>query len=424
MRLRSGELDLIEYLSGLCDRIEAENPKIHALLPDTFDRQRVLGQAKVLLARYPDPASRPPLFGTPVGIKDIFRVQGFPTRCGSSLPPRLFEGAEANSVSRLKRAGAVIMGKTVTTEFAWFEPGPTRNPHHLEHTPGGSSSGSAAGVAMGFFPIALGTQTAGSITRPAAFCGIVGFKPSFGRIPTFGIIPTSPSADHIGILCNDPTGIEILMPNLIPDWRPAKDSGRPRKMILAVPEGPYLEQATKNGREHFEGALNRLLQGGYEILRENPFPDIRSVNEDHLMMVAAEMARVHSSWFQEHRSLYRPKTVETIEKGLQVKDEELERVREGRLRLREDLEEQMKSKGIDFWICPSTPDHAPRGLESTGSPIMNIPWTYAGLPTLSLPSGMDRDGLPQGIQIVARYGEDQHLIASSKALFASLSAAP
>jgi len=419
-RLRSGGLDPIEYLSGLCDRIDSENPRIHALLGDTFDRQRVLEQAKKLLAQYPDPTSRPPLFGIPVGIKDIFRVDGFPTRCGSRLPPHLFEGAEAITVSRLKEAGAVVIGKTVTTEFAWFEPGPTRNPHHLEHTPGGSSSGSAAGVAVGFFPFALGTQTAGSITRPAAFCGIVGFKPSFGRIPSSGLIPTSPSADHIGIFCNDPIGVEIMMSILIPDWKPGTDMGRSRKMTLAVPEGPYLDQATENGREHFERGLGRLHHAGYRIMRENPFPDIQLANEDHLMMVAGEMARVHASWFNEHRHLYRPKTVETIEKGLKVSNEELERLREGRLRLREDLEQQMKSKGIDLWICPSTPDHAPRGLESTGSPIMNIPWTYAGLPTISLPAGMDREGLPQGVQIVGRYCQDEKLIAAAHDLFDAL----
>jgi Asp-tRNA(Asn)/Glu-tRNA(Gln) amidotransferase A subunit family amidase len=336
------------------------------------------------------------------------------------LPPEIFQGPEAVTVTRLKEAGAVVMGKTVTTEFAWFEPGPTRNPHHLEHTPGGSSSGSAAGVASRFFPFALGTQTAGSITRPAAFCGIVGFKPSFGRIPTSGVIPTSPSADHIGILCADPTAVQISMPNLVPDWRPANDLRRSRKMILAVPEGPYLAQAAENGRGHFESAVTRLLSAGYEIMRTNPFPDIHLVNEDHLMMVAGEMARVHSSWFNEQRHLYRPKTIETIEKGLKVGDEQLERLREGRLRLREELDQQTKSKEIDFWICPSTLDHAPHGLASTGSPIMNLPWTYAGLPTISLPSGMDHDGLPQGMQIVGRYWQDEKLITAARDLFDAL----
>jgi len=137
-------------------------------------------------------------------------------------------------------------------------------------------------------------------------------------------------------------------------------------------------------------------------------------------MAAGEMARVHRAWFKEHRHLYRPKTVQTIEKGLKASDDELERLCAGRLRLREDLEQQMESKAIDLWICPSTPDHAPRGLESTGSPIMNLPWTYAGLPTISLPAGMDCDGLPQGIQIVGRYRQDEKLIAAATDLFDAL----
>ena len=164
--LRSGETDLLSYIHTICDRIDAEEPLIQAFVPEPARRQRLTDAAKELLSRFPDPADRPPLFGQLVGVKDIFRVDGFATQAGSQLPATLFAGAEAAVVTRLKESGALIAGKTVTTEFAYFQPGPTRNPRNPAHTPGGSSSGSAAGVAAGFFPLALGTQTIGSIIRP------------------------------------------------------------------------------------------------------------------------------------------------------------------------------------------------------------------------------------------------------------------
>src|SRR5258706_7512203 len=184
--LRSGQLDLLAYIDDICNRIDAADAHIHALSPDPERRVRLIAGAKSLEARFPDPASRPPLYGIPLGIKDIFHVDGFLTRAGSRLPSELFSGSEADCVRALRSAGALILGKTVSTEFAYFEPGPTRNPHNLQHTPGGSSSGSAAAVAAGFFSFWLGTQTIGSTIRPAAFCGIVGFKPTYKRISTKG----------------------------------------------------------------------------------------------------------------------------------------------------------------------------------------------------------------------------------------------
>ena len=187
--LRSGELSLLDYLDELEARFKKLEPSIHAFVPEDNRFDRLRRDARALVDRYPKPLSRPPLFGLPFGIKDIFRVEGFDTRAGSNLPPETFAGREARAVTILKSAGALILGKAVTTEFAYFGPGPSRNPHNLDHSPGGSSSGSAAAVAAGLCPIATGTQTIGSIVRPASFCGIVGFKPSYERISRSGVIP-------------------------------------------------------------------------------------------------------------------------------------------------------------------------------------------------------------------------------------------
>src|SRR5438045_4726980 len=208
--LRSGQLDLLTYIDEACNRIDAAEPLIHALLPEQDRRQRLLTEAEALQKRFPEPASRPPLFGILLGVKDIFRVAGFPTQAGSQLPAELFDGPEAASVTLLRNTGALILGKTISAEFAWIEPGPTRNPHNLDHTPGGSSSGSAAAVAAGFCPLALGSQTVGSVIRPAAFCGVVGFKPSYGRISTDGMVFCSSSLDTIGFFTGAVSGLALL----------------------------------------------------------------------------------------------------------------------------------------------------------------------------------------------------------------------
>lgn len=414
-QLRSGEIDLLEYVNGVSSKLEEQEPTIQALVPGTWFRERIRRDASRLLEQYPDPSSRPALFGLPIGVKDIFRVSGFPTQCGARLPAQLFDGPEATCVTRLREAGVVIIGKTVTAEFAWYEPGPTHNPYNLNHTPGGSSSGSAAGVACNFFRCALGTQTAGSITRPAAYCGVVGFKPTFGRISTFGVVPVSPSADHVGLLGKTVSELELLLPVICKSWHPvASGDANVRKLVLGVPEGPYLEQATANAREHFEKHLVRLQETGCAVKRVKALSAIEQVNHYHLKMITAELARVHQEWFGQYKDLYRAKTREGIEEGLTITDSELERFRSGRAELRNELETQMESEGIDLWICPSATDHAPKGLGSTGSPTMSIPWTFAGLPTISLPAGLDDENLPLGVQLAARFMGDEFLISNSE----------
>src|SRR5258706_4039005 len=196
--LRTGELTLPECPWQADTRITEREPSVLSFIPEEERFVRLHKEADALLFTYPDIVNRPPLYGMLAGVKDIFHVDGFTTQAGSHLPFEIFQGNEAESVTKLKNAGALILGKTVTTEFAYFSPGPTRNPHHSEHTPGGSSSGSAAAVAAGFCQLALGTQTIGSIIRPAAFCGVVGVKPTYERISRACVIPLSPMLELLG----------------------------------------------------------------------------------------------------------------------------------------------------------------------------------------------------------------------------------
>lgn len=428
LALREGHLDLVAYLQKKCEKIAREEPVIQALLPETFVPERIIQLGQSLLKHYPQPSKRPNLFGIPIGVKDIFRVDGFHTRCGSLLPPEPLGGKESPAITRLKKAGAIIMGKTVTTEFACFQPGPTRNPHNTAHTPGGSSSGSAAGVARGYFPFAVGTQTAGSISRPAAYCGVVGFKPSYERIERNGLVPFSPSADHIGVFSKELAGLDSLLKVLIPDWNEL-DARFPRKeLVFGVPDGPYLDQTTANGRVFFEEALDFLLEEGLVIKRLDTFQDIQKINDYHSRMISAEMSMVHFALMVNWENLYSPKTRETIEKGLLVADDELMGLREKRLAWRQEIEALMAIEGVDYWLTPATTDHAPSGLSYTGDPVMSLPWTYSGLPTITLPAGLDsKNGLPHGIQLAGRFGRDEILVREARlveALFRERGFAP
>ena len=407
--LRSQRVNLPDYLSQLEAHFAAQEPQIQAFLPEAGRFERLRNEASELAQRYPHPTVRPPLYGVPVGIKDIFHVDGFPTQAGSRLPAAVLAGAQAASVTRLKQAGTLLLGKTVTTEFAYFAPGPTHNPHNLAHTPGGSSSGSAAGVAAGLCPLALGTQTIGSIIRPAAFCGVVGFKPSFGRVSTRGVIPLAPSLDHVGFFTQDVAGAALAASILIENWRGKRLPSR--QPVLGVPIGPYLHQAGTEGLAHFENVQEKLTQAGFELRRVAAMPDFDQIAARLKALMAAEAAQVHQAWFQQYGELYRPPTIELITRGQKVSSAEIEAGRAGQLQLRQGLTALMAEYGVDLWLAPAAVGPAPLTLDSTGDPIMNLPWTYAGLPVITLPAGLASNGLPLGLQIIAGWQEDEILLA-------------
>lgn len=405
--LRSGKLDPMQQINDVCDRIDALEPQLQALLPEADRRARLLSEAAALQQRFPDPAQRPPLYGALLGVKDVFVAAGFSTKAGSQLPEALFAGPEASCVTRLREAGALVLGKTVTTEFAYFEPGPTRNPHNLAHTPGGSSSGSAAAVAAGFCNLALGTQTIGSTIRPAAFCGIVGFKPSYGRIVPDGLILCSPSLDTVGIFTQDLAGMELVAPLLCDGWQ---ETSVTRMPTLGVPDGPYLAQASPEALAAFDRQVARLEHTGYSVRRVPAMADIDEVNRRHRRLVFAEMALMHFDWFESYEPLYRPRTAAAIREGQTMRRDEFKAARAGRGKLRAELEALMEQQGIDLWICPATTGPAPEGIAATGDPIMNLPWTHAGMPALSLPAGKASNGLPLGLQVVGPAMADEQLV--------------
>jgi Asp-tRNA(Asn)/Glu-tRNA(Gln) amidotransferase A subunit family amidase len=413
--LRSGRRPLDGYLREIEGRFARLEPRLQAFMPEPGRFERLQEEARQLAFEHPEPERRPPLFGLLFGVKDIFRADGFETTGGSRLPPAELAGPEAEVVTRLRRLGALIAGKTVSTEFAYFAPGPTHNPHVYGHTPGGSSSGSAAAVAAGLCPLALGTQTIGSISRPAAFCGVVGYKPTYGTVSAAGLIPLSPSLDHVGWFAPD-VALAAAVATAVRRPLGVSPEEEQRRPVLAVPTGAYFERASAAGRRHLETARARLESGGYEILEVDAFPELDAIEERHRLIVAAEAATVHADWYARHAELYEAHTRELIERGRQVTADALGAALIGRARLRRELTALMDAHGIDLWLSPAAPGPAPAGLESTGDPVMNLPWTHAGLPTLALPAGQDDEGLPLGIQLAARWDRDEALLAWGRGL--------
>jgi Asp-tRNA(Asn)/Glu-tRNA(Gln) amidotransferase A subunit family amidase len=399
--------DLHAHIEHVRTLIEEREPFVRALMPEEGRFERLHREADAALAMHPNLARRPALFGTLVGVKDIFHVNGFPTTGGSRLPPEELKGPQSEAVTRLIGLGALVLGKVVSTEFAFFAPGPTGNPHNPEHTPGGSSSGSAASVAAGYCALAVGTQTIGSILRPAAYCGVVGFKPTYGRISAEGVIPLAPSVDHIGFFTADVESAGIAAAALIDDYTPVKPSRRP---VLGIPEGPYLERAFEEGLAHFRETCRRL-SSHFEVRSVPAMPDFEDINTRHRRLVAAEAAQVHEDWFPRFENLYAPQTVDLIRRGQAVSEDQLRSDLDGCDRLREELELLMDENGIDLWLSPPAQGAAPRGLAATGDPIMNLPWNHALVPVLGIPAGRNTNGLPMGLQIAGRWDGDEELIA-------------
>lgn len=399
---QGGMLDILErHFNGL-------EPSIHAFLPEADRFGRVRREALAQESDLSKGSHIGALFGVPIGVKDVFHVRGFPTAAGSRIPVEEITGEQGDAVSRLRDAGALLLGKTVTTEFAYFAPGPTRNPRNLNHTPGGSSSGSAAAVASRLVPLALGTQTIGSIIRPAAFCGVVGFKPSQGRIPTTGVVPLAPSLDQVGYFTIDVIDAAVVAPLLVSHWVPAHHDRLP---VLGIPAGAYLEAADPAARSHFRGTLAFLREHNYSIL-EVPFPgDFDALRARHQLILAAEAAEVHSLWFDKYADRYHPQTAGLITEGRKIDATDLDKARRERREWTARMTDAMARSGIDLWVSPAAPGTAPEGLGATGDPVMNVAWTHAGAPALTLPSGEDPRHLPYGLQLVGSPDSDEAVIA-------------
>jgi Asp-tRNA(Asn)/Glu-tRNA(Gln) amidotransferase A subunit family amidase len=354
-----------------------------------------------------------PLWGVPLGVKDIIDVAGMATRAGAQKnPPRTPAASDAGVVHALRRRGMIVLGKTVTAEFAWFTPTATRNPRVPDRSPGGSSSGSAAAVAAGMCSVALGTQTAGSLMRPAAFCGVVAIKPSHGLVSLAGVIPVAPSLDVVGTFatCVKDAATVLTAMSYGADGDRAPAPPRTRRPRIAVLRDYFWDVGDPEVLEGAELAIARLADEGAEITTAVLPPGFNRAHDTHQTIMLAEMA-----WHRRHQLEADPEVFSDalqadIVRGLQFESEEYLAARraQGAFSLAMDR----TARQFDALLTPVSRT-LPTPRDSTGDPAFHIPFTLAGLPTVALPSGSTEHGTPLGIQLIGHWGSDLELAATA-----------
>jgi aspartyl-tRNA(Asn)/glutamyl-tRNA(Gln) amidotransferase subunit A len=413
--MREGQLTPIDLVEHCLARIEQLEPDVQAwVLVDSAGARR---EAERLEELQRDDEWAGPLHGIPIGIKDIIDVAGWPTKCGSPLRERHVADRDAAVVASLRKTGAILLGKTVTTEWACFDPPPTRNPWNLNHTPGGSSSGSAAAVATDMCMAALGTQTGGSIIRPAAYCGVSGLKPGFGELPMEGIAPLTLHLDHVGPIARRVSDLYVVWQALAAAAHGSMESMFSRRWAdsdleswidayglnksLFVLEGPLLDRASPEMRQLFRQTLERLKSS--VCLRPLPLPDsFRDVLTWHRRINVVEAAAYHRATFPSRRDQYGPRIASLLDEGYSVSAVDYAEALIRREELRNDFARLLHQHEdpLGCLVMPATMGPAP-GLDTTGEPTFNAPWSYIGWPSLTIPCGVASDGLPVGLQFIA-----------------------
>ncbi len=404
--LRAGELGAVELTRSCLEAIEAREGELRAWAH--LDPELALAQAGEL-DRLPA-GERGPLHGIPVGVKDIIDTADMPTGYGSPIYSGNRPGADAEVVTRLRSAGAVVIGKTVTTEFALFHPGPTVNPHDPSRTPGGSSSGSAAAVGAGTVPLALGTQTAGSVIRPASFCGVVGVKPTFGAIPTRGVRPCSPALDTVGVFARDVAGAAHAVGVLSGAGTPAHASGAPKRLRVGVARTPEWDLVPADAAARIEQAINALADAVdvSEVVLPSPFAGLVEAQTCVMNVEVTHALAVERSYRYTELSPILQRQLAAGDKAAWAYDAARAHIDRCRGLL------PIAFAGADVLLAPSTLGEAPPLDEGTGDPLLCRAWTALGTPAVSVPGLTGPAGLPLGLQVIAAPGRDDLALAGAQ----------
>ena len=396
----AGEFTSVELVAACLERVRARENQVKAWA--WLEPEQALAQARVC----DDKPPATPLHGIPIGIKDIINTVSMPTCYGSQVYGGYYPDKDAECIRLLKQAGAVIMGKTVTTEFAFYAPGKTANPHALDHTPGGSSSGSAAAVADFHAPLALGTQTSGSIIRPASFNGVFGYKPTYNSYSLDGIHPLAPELDTLGAFSRDPADLALLHGVLSGKEFLAPIAERPT--TVAVIRTPAWDDAESQTRKNLFDFAGRLGHEGINVIEadESLLDGMMGVQQAYLARGAAvSLGQVADS----HPDKVRPQTRDLVAEGRRVDESFDARLRDALARGERFLSEVFPR--ADMIITLGAPGEAPAGLHNTGNPMFNRIWTFLRTPCMSLPLTRGAGGLPLGVQLVCNKHEDERLFA-------------
>jgi len=418
--LKKGEFTCEELVTNYIDHINKYEKNVQAW--EFFDETLILKQAKKLDQDHQLGKVQGDLHGVPVGIKDIFDTGDMPTTDGTEAHKENLSWNDCTVVSKLKQAGAIIMGKTVTTELAYYSPGKTKNPHDPTRTPGGSSSGSAAAVASHMVPLAIGSQTNGSVIRPASFCGVVGYKPTKGLISRHLVLQISRALDQIGVFSNTLEDAALISEQLFgydkqdpdtslkpkPKLLVASKQKPPMEPLFAYIKLPFMNELDDNTKEIFEELKDKLKGRVDEIELPEGFNGIPSW---HKIIMESDMARSFSIEYTKSKDKLSDTIIETIERGQKYTaveyNDALSKI---------DVANSYFNQffyDYDAILTPSAVGEAPKGLTSTGNPIFSTIWTYCGMPCISLPLLKGRNGLPIGVQLVSSLFDDERLFRNA-----------
>ena len=411
-------VDVAEALLARTDSLESLQAWVY------IDRETVLADAEQRQRELDSLPNLGPLHGVPVGVKDIFYTAGIPTTACSRVYSDFVPEFDASVLTSLKEAGAIMMGKTVTTEFACLDPSPTLNPWNPAHTPGGSSSGSAVSVATGMCPVALGSQTVGSVLRPASYNGVVGLKPTYGRVSRHGVVPVSWSLDTMGWMSRSVEDAALMLQVMAgpdandpvcarfpaPDYLSGLERSAPPRISLVT--SFFMEESDEETQRHTRAMLQRLAEAGATV-DEVRLPDSFSTAiEDQQIIMRSEAASFHRPMYETRSEEYQPLLRRLLARGLETSAVEYSAALERRLRFITDM--QVLAESADVLLTPTTPTPSLADLSNTGNTQFQGPWTSCGLPTITFPSGLAESGLPMGLQIIAAPFREERLLAAAR----------
>jgi aspartyl-tRNA(Asn)/glutamyl-tRNA(Gln) amidotransferase subunit A len=391
-RIRRGDSSSLALVEACLARVRAREPEVLAWAHVDADGARAAARERDAEAKAGQP--RGPLHGVPLGIKDIVDVAGLPTTAGAREFAHTRPTRDSGAVARLRAAGAVILGKTHTTQFAFRDPAPTHNPWNLAHTPGGSSSGSAAAVADRMVPGAIGSQTVGSILRPAAYCGIVGVKGPHGLVPVDGVVPLAWSLDHVGPFTRSVADAALMLGVLAGQAIEPVAVPAPRLAIAR----PLFDRAEPELRRHLDAVVERLAAAGARVIDLTLPPSFAEIHVAGQVVLEVEAATYHQPAFAKDAADYGPGMAEMITRGLARPATEYVAANRARQAFREAMLPLLQAQ--DALLSPTAPGPAPAGLGWTGDASLCAPWSSAGVPSISLPIGLNATGLPLALQLV------------------------
>jgi len=411
LAIRSGLLSPVDYVRALFTRMDQVESRVQAWV--TVDREAVIAEAKQCEAEAAAGHFRGPLHGVPIGVKDIYYTKGLRTTIGAAPFRDFVPDCDADVVTRLKQSGAIILGKTVTTVFVFLDPGPTRNPWNLDHTPGGSSSGSAAAVAARMCAGTIGSQTVGSVGRPAAYNGLVSLMPTQSRVSMRNVFPLSWPLDHVGIFGRTVADVELQFQAIAES--PVETVAVKRPLRIGVIRDFFYNNATPETRTLQDAFIGKLSKsGGFQIDEAKLPPAFDLYTPILRTILRADVAAIHESLFPAHPTAYGPILRQLIETGMLVGADDYLRARRLRRHYQRELTRLFET--FDILLTPAAPGPAPAGIEATGSAVMNGPWTLADFPTMTIPYGLAANGLPLGVQISGPPLAEGALIEAARAI--------